>query len=252
VDAIVVTHNSAAQLATFLTSQPVRDGFDRIIVVDNASSDDTVAIARSQGVLVVDRARNGGFAAGVNAGARAARGERFAVLNPDIDFARSDAISQLERHLERRSIGAVAPALHLPDGPLQDSARHVPSPLDLCRRRFLTQVPDAVRSDEPVTVDWVVAACLLIKREAFDVVGGFDERYFLYFEDVDFGVRMRRAGYRILYDPTVRALHDHGAASHASLGSWATREHMRSARTFYRRNAGYIWPRGLRRRRIHG
>jgi N-acetylglucosaminyl-diphospho-decaprenol L-rhamnosyltransferase len=260
VDAVVVTYNSAAQLATLLSSRPVRSAFDRVVVVDNGSEDETTAIARAHGAAVLDRGRNDGFAAAVNAGARAACGDRFAVLNPDVEFVRSDLIARLERHLDRRAVGAAAPGLHLPHGGLQDSARHVPSPLDLTRRRFLNHVPDAVRSDRPVEVDWVVAACLIIKREAFDAVGGFDERYFLYFEDVDFAVRLRQAGYRVVYDPTVRALHEHGAASHASLGSWAARQHMRSAQGFYRRHARYLWPRRLRsaalvaqrHRQLHG
>jgi N-acetylglucosaminyl-diphospho-decaprenol L-rhamnosyltransferase len=155
-------------------------------------------------------------------------------------------MERLESHLEHPAVGVAAPALELPDGEVQGSAREVSSPFDLCRRRFWKKSPDEVRIDKPVAVDWVVAACLAIRREAFDAVGGFDERYFLYFEDVDFGVRLRQAGYAIVYDPTIRVLHDHAADSNGPLASWATRQHIRSAYMFYSNHSGYLWPRRAR------
>lgn len=245
-DAVVVTFNSAEPIGRLLTCEPLREAFDRVIVVDNGSSDATLDIARDHGAVRLDRGDNGGFAVGVNAGARVARGDRFAVLNPDIDFVTADVMRRLERHLEDPAVGVVAPGLQLPGGELQDSARVVPSPLDLCRRRFWKQTPDDVRSDAPIAVEWVVAACFAVRRDAFDAVGGLDESYFLYFEDVDFGVRLRRAGYTVVYDPTVRVRHDHAAASSGPLASWATRQHMRSACRFYRRHSRYLWPRRLR------
>lgn len=245
-DAVVVTFNSAEEISRLLACEPAREAFDRVIVVDNGSSDATLDIAHDRGAVVLDRGHNGGFAVGVNAGARATRGDRFAVLNPDIGSITPDVVQRLKGHLDHPAVGVIAPALQRPDGELQDSAREVPSPFDLARRRFWKQVPDEVRSDRPVLVDWVVAACVAIRRDAFDAVGGFDERYFLYFEDVDFGVRMRRAGYAVVYDPTIRVMHEHAAASHASVVSWATRQHIRSAAAFYSHHSGYLWPRRLR------
>ena len=245
-DAVVVTYNSAREIARLLSDARVRGAFDRVIVVDNGSSDATRDVAHAHGALVLDRGGNGGFAVGVNEGVRAARGDRFVVLNPDIGSITPDVVRRLARHLDHPAVGVIAPALQLPDGELQDSAREVPSPLDLARRRFWKQVPDGVRTDRPVIVDWVVAACVAIRRDAFEAVGGFDERYFLYFEDVDFGVRMRRAGYAVVYDPTIRVRHEHAAESQGSLSSWATRQHLRSAYTFYSRHSGYLWPRRLR------
>jgi N-acetylglucosaminyl-diphospho-decaprenol L-rhamnosyltransferase len=244
-DAIVVSHNNAPDIAALLACEPVREAFERVLVVDNGSADATLDIARDLGAVVLPR-DNRGFAAGVNAGAAASRGTAFAVLNPDVAFAAADVAHRLARHLASPVVGMAAPALELPGGALQDSAREVPSPLDLYRRRFRRQRPDEVRSERPVAVAWVVAACLVIRREAFEAVGGFDERYFLYFEDVDFSVRLRRAGYAVVYDPTVRVLHAHAAASSGPVASWATRQHIRSAATFYRRHRGYLFPRRMR------
>lgn len=245
-DAVVVTYNSAHAISRLLGCEPLRAAFDRVIVVDNDSSDGTPEVARERGAVVIDRGYNSGFAAAANMGALAARSDCFAVLNPDIVFPSADVADRLERHLAHPAVGVAAPALELPDGGLQGSAREVPSPLDLCRRRFWKQGPDEVRVDKPVAVEWVVAACLVVTREAFNAIGGFDERYFLYFEDVDFGVRLREAGYTIVYDPNVRVLHEHGAASQEHLSNWATRQHIRSACTFYSRHSGYLWPRRAR------
>jgi N-acetylglucosaminyl-diphospho-decaprenol L-rhamnosyltransferase len=155
----------------------------------------------------------------------------------------SDGVERLERHLADPTVGAVAPALVLPSGDLQDSARWVPTPADLLLRRFTGRQPDMVRSAEPVDVEWVVAACLVIRRSAFEEIGGFNERFFLYFEDVDLSVRLRATGYRVRYDPTVKASHEHRAASRSSLASPATRQHFRSACRFYFGHPRYLVPR---------
>jgi N-acetylglucosaminyl-diphospho-decaprenol L-rhamnosyltransferase len=141
----------------------------------------------------------------------------------------------------------VAPALVLPDGTLQDSARWVPTPLDLVARRVTRNDHGAVRATKPVDVEWATAACLMIRRRAFDQIGGFDERYFLYFEDVDLCVRLRAAGFRVRYDPTVRLHHDYRAASRAGFRTPATRHHIRSALRFFQRKPGALLP---RRRRL--
>jgi N-acetylglucosaminyl-diphospho-decaprenol L-rhamnosyltransferase len=89
-------------------------------------------------------------------------------------------------------------------------------------------------------VEWAVAACLVIRREAFDQIGGFDSRFFLYFEDVDFAVRLRAAGYLLRYDPTVRVFHDFRAASRSSFLAPAARHHLRSAIRFYSHHPGRL------------
>jgi N-acetylglucosaminyl-diphospho-decaprenol L-rhamnosyltransferase len=246
-DAIVVTYNGAPEIEGLLTCQPLREAFERVVVVDNASSDGTAQLARRHGATVVERPTNAGLAVAVNAGARLVNGDAFAVLNPDVRLASPDVVPRLRAHFADPSVGLVAPALELPSGALQDSAREVPSPLDLWRRRVRGAPLDAIQSDRVRTVPWVVAAFMIIRRDAFEEVGGFDERYFLYFEDVDIAVRLRRrAGYRVVYDPTARALHAHAAASRGSLMGWAARQHMRSACRFYAHHPGYLLPRRWR------
>jgi N-acetylglucosaminyl-diphospho-decaprenol L-rhamnosyltransferase len=232
-DAVVVTHNSAEDIRFLIASQATVSSFRRVIVIDNASSDETCSVALDGGLEVVPQSENRGLAAAANLGARQTEGPCFALLNPDIRFWEPGDLARLEQHLSDPNVGAVAPALVLPNGEIQDSARRVPTPVDLLLRRFIRWQPDAVRASRPIDVEWAVAACLLIRRDAFERIGGLDERYFLYFEDVDLGVRLAGAGYSVRYDPTVRVFHRHRAASRSSLISPSTRQHIRSAFKFY-------------------
>jgi N-acetylglucosaminyl-diphospho-decaprenol L-rhamnosyltransferase len=91
-----------------------------------------------------------------------------------------------------------------------------------------------------VDAGWVVGAAMIIRRTSFQLVGGFDNRYLVYFEDVDLCVRMRRAGYSVRFDPGVVLAHQHAASSRQSMRNWTTRQHMRSALLFYRRFPRYL------------
>lgn len=232
-DALIVTHNSAQDLQGQLVCGPLREAFPHIVVVDNDSDDDSASVAEAAGAEVVRRRRNDSLSAAINAGARRIGGDLFALLNPDVLLDDAAAVQSLAGHFDESAVGAVAPALRLPSGRLQDSARAVPSPRQLAARRLLQRELGLVRSDEPVDVDWVVAAFLIIRRRAFEEVGGFDERYRLYFEDVDFCVRLWSGGWSVRLDPTVVARHEHRAESRGSIFDRAFREHVRSAARFF-------------------
>lgn len=239
-DAVVVTHNSARDLEGLVACRPLREAFDRLIVVDNASSDRSVQIARDAGAEVIARDVNDAFGAAANLGAQRTRGDAFCLLNPDIRFDRSGDLAALAGHLAQPGVGAVAPALVLPDGRLQDSCRDIPTPRELIERRLHGSTAGARWGAEPADVPWAVAACLLLRREAFDAVGGFDVRYRLYFEDVDLCLRMREAGWRVRADQRVRVQHFHRADSRASLTGWATRQHVRSAARFFAGHPAFL------------
>ena len=87
---------------------------------------------------------------------------------------------------------------------------------------------------------WVVGAVMLIRRSAFDQVGGFDPRYHVYFEDVDLCVRLQQQGWSVRFDPTIQVNHQHAGASRGPLLSWSTRQHIRSACLFYARFPHFI------------
>lgn len=242
-DAVTVTRNSGADLQQLLACEPLRRSFDRLIVVDNMSSDGSAELARQAGATVIACRQLGGYGSCVNLGVQHTNGPRFAVLNPDIWFSDDQVVPHLNRHLDEPAVGLVAPALVLPDGRFQDSAREVPTPLDLVLRRRLAPRRGAI--DVTGDVPWVVGACFIARRDAWDEVGGFDESYFLYFEDVDLCWRLRQAGWITRLDREVRVRHGHAAASRKSIFGWATRAHVASAARFYQANPRFICSRRL-------
>jgi N-acetylglucosaminyl-diphospho-decaprenol L-rhamnosyltransferase len=242
-DAVTVTANSGAELEQLIACEPLMRSFDRVIVVDNLSDDGSPEMARRAGAVVISRSDPAGYGTCVNMGAREARGPFFCVLNPDITWDAPDVVERLCRHFERPEVGVVAPALILPDGHLQDSAREIPTPWDLVVRRHSEPERGAIR--EAGEVPWVVGACFLVRRSAWDQVGGFDPGFFLYFEDVDLCWRLRQAGWRTHLDPSVTVRHDFQAGSRAPIWSRRTRQHLASALRFYRRNPRFILTRSL-------
>jgi GT2 family glycosyltransferase len=242
-DAVTVTANSRAQLEDLLGCKQLRSAFDRIIVVDNRSTDGSAEVASRAGATVVSVSERTGYGPCVNLGVRETDGDAFAVLNPDITFDTRGVIERLKPHFRQPQVGLVAPALILPDGRLQDSARHIPTPLDLALRRGVAAERGAIRGSGEVP--WVVGACFLARRRAWDAVGGFDERFFLYFEDVDLCWRLRKAGWSTVLESSVRVRHEFAGQSRRSLWAWQTRRHFASAARFYRKNPRFLISRSV-------
>lgn len=237
-DAVTVSSNNARDVRDLLACEPLREALDRIVVVDNLSSDDSAGVAREGGAVLVERETRGGYAACVNTGVPQTRGDAFVVMNPDVLMDDAGSIARLERHLDDPRVAVVVPALRLPDGRLQDSVRHVPTPAGLVRRRLWDAESGAIRAGGDVP--WAVAAFYVVRRSAWEELGGFDESYFLYFEDVDLCERLRRAGWKIRFDPAVVVRHEFAAASRRAFFAPATRHHMRSAARFFMRFPRYL------------
>ena len=165
--------------------------------------------------------QNGGFAAGNNLGIKTARGEYVLVMNPDIAVVAGGLEKMVALMEQQPEIGVVSPKLINPDGSIQDSCRRFPSwPMPLYRRTALGKLPWAKKklgyylmadwdhaSSRPV--DWLFGACLLLRRSAFEKVGLFDERFFMYFEDLDLCRRFWEAGYSVYYFADVELVHYH-------------------------------------------
>lgn len=219
VSVIVVTHNSGAELGECLNA--VR-AFGEVIVVDNASTDNSVAeAARRPFVEAVANPSNRGFAAAVNQGARTAKGRYLLILNPDAVIA-SDCRDLMEA-CERT--GIAAGCLTGSDGHPQEgfTVRRLPTPAALVfeslglnrvwprnpvnlRYRCLDQ--DFTR---PCFVEQPAGAFLMIRRDVFDKLGGFDEQFWpVWYEDVDWCKRASRAGHRIEFVPGAKAVHSGG------------------------------------------
>jgi N-acetylglucosaminyl-diphospho-decaprenol L-rhamnosyltransferase len=244
-DAVTVTANSGTDLEELLACEPLMNSFEQLIVIDNLSTDGSAEMAREAGAKVIAVARRSGYGECVNVGVTATEGDHFAVLNPDITWSEPDVIERLARNFERGPVGIVAPSLVLPDGRHQDSARQIPTPFDLFLRRRSSSQRNRGAIWEPGDVPWVVGACFVARRAAWEAVGGFDPSYFLYFEDVDLCWRLRQAGWGTFLDTAVTVDHRFQAASRESIFSWKTRRHMASAARFYRHNPRFLFTRSL-------
>ncbi len=190
-----------------------------VVVVDNGSADGTaLAVAgRFPAVRLVRAEKNLGYAGGCNLGLRAARGTVLILLNGDV-LARAEVLRALARTLrENPDIGALAPGLRTTAGGPQPFAfGRDPTLGYLLRRGWRAVRRKGPLHDwgvtRPVEVDWVSGACLATRRDVVERVGLLDERFFLYFEDNDWCLRIRRAGFRVIYDPRWQVTHLGGAS----------------------------------------
>jgi len=208
VTVVCVTYRSA-RLAERMASTLAP--FPHVVLVDNASNDGGPARMREllPHATIIERHRNGGFGSGCNEGVSAASTPFVLLLNPDchIDVA---AVEQLVDTLHRYpSAGIVAPQSWL----------HDDTPQMCYRQAFYERMPRAAYRvpDATCSAKWLHGCCLLLRVDAFRGIGGFDERFFLYYEDDDLCLRMRHAGFECLLEPAASAVHTGGASSGASL-----------------------------------
>lgn len=220
-----------------------------IIVVDNCSPDGSGHRLASlfPEIQVVLAPRNGGFGYGVNQGIQRSTAELTLVLNPDTRFCENRLNLAVREFRSDPTLGILGLNLINPDGSPQYSARtHYSLVLVLLRRTFLGRIPLFSRVmdshvmkqswSQPVfDADWVLGTGLMIRRNAFLDIGGMDESYFLYMEDVDLCLRMALAGWRVRAISEVRLVHDHRRASASSLFSSAWITHLRALARFARK-----------------
>lgn len=216
-----------------------------IIVVDNNSGDGSLAMTKNlltkeyfskQEKLIgqeieippyktIQSPVNGGFSAGNNIGIKASVGEYFMILNPDIAIV-PGVIEKMVEYMEKNpKAGIIGPKLLNPDQTVQYSCRRFPNYLvPLFRRSIVGRLPFAKKMvdsylmidfdhQKTVEVDWLFGACLLIRRSASEKIGLLDERYFMYFEDMDYCRRFWENGYKIIYLADVEIIHYHAQYS---------------------------------------
>jgi GT2 family glycosyltransferase len=179
---------------------------------------------------IITNPRPVGFSANHNAAFRRSDTEAFCVMNPDIRLPYSPFGSLLAL-LDDPSIGVVAPAVLSPGGSLQCTARRFPTPASVLLKAFGQGeggIPFELGA-APVRPDWVAGMFLLLRRETFAAVGGLDERFYLYYEDVDLCVRLRNAGYDVMLCPSATVIHDARRMSHRNLRyiAWHLQSMMR-------------------------
>lgn len=223
VDAVVVAYNSARTLRGCVERVVEIDGV-RVWVVDNASPDHSLETIADLPVTTVRAERNGGFAAGCNLGIARGRGRYVLLLNPDARIGGEDLRTLVDALERDPDAGVAAPRILEQNGSLAYSQRRFPKLRStFAQALFLHRLrPRASWSDELVrdpaayeragSPEWVSGACMLVRREALERVGGLDEDFFLYCEDIDLCARLRGAGWGIRYEPAATVRHEGGAS----------------------------------------
>lgn len=224
---VTVTYSPGAHLERFLatlahaTALPVT-----VVMADNGSTDGAPEAAEQQhpNVRLLRTGSNLGYGSAVNMAVRKylsdSDGEYFVVANPDVQWGPDSIDNLLEAAKRWPGAGALGPLIRDPDGTIYPSARLQPSLI----RGGMHAVVGSVWKSNPWTaayrqenlepservVGWLSGSCLLLKRSAFERIAGFDERYFMYMEDVDLGNRIAQAGWQNVYVPAAEVLHDKG------------------------------------------
>ena len=249
---IIVNFNSGAHIVRCLESLRRHMGAveREVYVIDNASTDGSVDEIEAQfgEASLVRCSENGGFSHGINVGLAHTRGDIVMWLNPDAELI-DNGVDEVIRYFdENQKVGVVGPQVVSPDGAVQFSCRSWPSYRTAFFNRYslLTRIlPNNPHSREYLKtnwdhssvkeVDWVSGCCLLHRRQVATDIGGLDEAFFMYCEDVDFCRRAEQAGWRVAYVPAMRVLH-HIAASTSTLTRRMILERHRSMWRYYRKH----------------
>jgi GT2 family glycosyltransferase len=251
---VIVNYRSYPELHACLASLG-GDPAATVVVVDQQSDPAAASsIERSfPDVRLLRLTGNDGFAAGVNRGARETGTPYLLLLNPDT-IAEPGLCTWLAGWMDAHpQVGVAGPRLRNDDGTIQGSARRFPDcttaiagrsswltraiPGNRLSRRNLPAL-DAVTT-EPVDVDWVSGACMMIRRDAFDALGGMDEGFFMYWEDADFCRRAAHAGWRTVYCPGAGAVHAGGRSSRHASDASLVAFHDSAFRLFWK-HAGFF------------
>ncbi|OGY45808.1 MAG: hypothetical protein A3J62_03720 [Candidatus Buchananbacteria bacterium RIFCSPHIGHO2_02_FULL_38_8] len=210
-------------------------------------------------LVTIQSEQNGGFANGNNLGIKKAQGKYVMILNPDIAIVSSVLEKMVKFMEEYPQVGIIGPKLINPDGSIQDSCRRFPSwPIPILRRTILGKLPSArkrldyyLMKDKThhgnQTVDWLFGACLLIRKSVLDKIGLFDERFFMYFEDLDLCRRCWENNFQVYYFSEVEVVHYHqrlSAEKSGVLGVFdkAGRIHLLSGMKYFAKYLGAKLP----------
>ena len=222
---IIVTWNSTDDIETCIASLRFR-GSSKTTVVDNASTDTTIKkLASFPSINLIANHHNLGYAHANNQGIEAAQGEYILLLNPDTCL-KPDALDILAEYLdEHPDVGAVAPKLLNPDGSVQHSIRSFPttssvfwelfglSRLFQQSHRFGRWRMAYFDYDNPGEVEQPMTSCMMVRRSIFEELGGLDECFPIFYNDVDFSLRMHTAGWKTVYLPQAQVFHRRGAST---------------------------------------
>lgn len=223
---IIVSFNTQELLKKCLMSLMVNGKWlmvnSEVIVVDNASKDSSSEMVKKEfpKVKLIVNEHNLGFATANDQGIKASKGEGVFLLNSDTEV-KPGALEKLVEFIQIHSeVGVVGARLLNPDGSIQSSVYHFPTIWRAIKEYWLGQKGEydkyAPAENEPMEVEAVTGAAMLIPRRTIEKIGLLDERYFMYFEDLDYCQRVKQAGLKVYYLPEAEILHRHGQSASKS------------------------------------
>lgn len=244
ISSIIVSYNCLESLKKCISSLKNQSGVENeIIVIDNDSKDGTVDFLVGQALTAIFAGENLGYGRAANLAAKQASGKYLLILNPDTEFPQSALADLLDFAEHADNVGMISPLLVNQDGSVQLSARSFPGRLDflfgrgspLFRLRLTGEDMAGYISssdDRPFEVPAVSATAILIKREFFEKIGGFDPRFFLYLEDLDLCKRINEQGRKIILLQSVKVTHLWRASSRKRRFFAACQHHLSVWRYF--------------------
>jgi N-acetylglucosaminyl-diphospho-decaprenol L-rhamnosyltransferase len=251
---VIVNFNTGTYLERCLASLETHRGdiATDILVVDNASHDGSQLAARLDGVRLVENAENVYLSPAWNQGAELTDAPYLLFLNPDTEWWNGTLADLVAVAREHPRAGIVGPLVRNMDGSLYPTGRPFPGMADAVGHAFLGGVAPGNRFTRRYRladwdrrtereVDWVSGCCMLMPRAAFDAVGGFDESFLLYGEELDIATRLHAKGWSVLFTPEAEVLHEIGVSTGRSRRS--LRMHSASMYRYYRKHRAGGWRR---------
>ena len=246
---VTVTYNGAAVLEPFLACCKAQVGVEHmLIIVDNASTDGTGAMLDAiddPNILVIRNDRNVGVAAANNQGIeeglrRGAR--RIILINNDTEFE-PDLLARLDRSLRDNHASAISPLIPYFDqrDQIWFGGGHFSRARGVRMVHDHEKEPLTVVGDAPFPIDYAPTCCVMFDATVFGKIGLMDERYFVYWDDVDFMWRMKRAGLRLILDPTIRLLHKVSISTGGRLSDFSIKYNFRNQIFYTRKFHGFLW-----------
>lgn len=223
---ITVTYNNEGNICGYLKSLKKSLSIKtEVVIVDNASNDNTVnLLEKEKGIILIKSKENLGFSKACNLAAKRSKGKYLFFLNPDTKITKFVIEKLINFSEQTDDAGIVAPKLIQFNGLVQASVRKFPSLKGAVkeyyfgiRNSFDAYVPSGM---EAISVDAVVGAAMLIKKEIFEKVGGFEEYYFMYYEDIDLCKRIKELNLKVYYLPDVAIYHTVGGSQSVMKSKW--------------------------------
>lgn len=254
---IIVNYRQKGFLAKCISSlcRHLPQNAFEVIVVNNSKEESLSEISAAHpGVRIIEN-ENTGFSTANNIGAKYAKGEFLLFLNADTELL-SDFTAGLYSGLTDLNFGAVGLKLQFPDGSFQNSFGLFPTILNEYKNRKtelafknndLAFISAREKAHQKLTpVDWVTGAALVVKKNIFESIGGFDERFFMYYEDIDLCQRLKNAGYENFYFPYSEILHHKGENTRSEINNELRKIQQTSQRLYYKLHKHFIQNIGIK------